>query len=468
MYLARYEAVEGGSIVQGVVRVVGEPVGDTMVSLWREQVRGLAAMGNALTPTGMSLRLSIHPDQPTERVLAVACPSEREVALTRWLAAFTRLERSGTARVETLRAAESHRLNEILIGKLPPRHARIADPGPLLAAGETWLTTPWRLRERLNDLARQALLAGHALNYVVHFATVDLDPETLRTARRNLLRLERVPGMPSGLLADQRARVDHFSRSCLTVDEYLAVADTVGAWEWLTEVVRGIWKPSASELRWSILPEIRTTNPDEEEALVTGMPVELLFGPETSPAPAQKIGRCAEPEAFCDLLGWISPDPQPAKLEVLDVQDAHTKPLRPAEAEPYFGSASYAFVSYSRCDAERIAPILDQLASHGVRVWYDSGIPGGVEWDAYIEERLEHCSVLLLFLSKAAAASRYVSREVKYADARGKILVPILLESADPPQGLRWILGPIQMIDAREPDLVLQMEQAIRCATRTN
>jgi len=467
MYLARYQAAEEESIVQGVVQVTGEPSDDAAIELWREQVRGLAAMGETLAPTGMALRLSIHPERPAERVLAVACPAERAVALERWLAAFTRLERSGTALVETLRAAEPHRLDEILAGSLPPRRGRVADTDPPLGAGDAWLTPPWRMREQLDELARRALLAGRALTYVAHFATVDLDLETLRAARKNLLRLQRVPGVPAGLLADQRARVDHFARSRLTVDEYLAIDDVAGGWEWLTEVVRGLWRQTASDLRWSVPPEIRVTSPDEEQALASGMPVELLFGPKADSTPARRIGRCAEPEALAVLLGWASPDPKPANPATPRAPSAPRSSLHPSVAKPYTGGEPYAFVSYSRRDADQIAPILDRLASHGIHVWYDSGIPGGVEWDAYIEDRLEHCSVLLLFMSRAAVTSRYISREVKYADARGKTLFPVLLEQAEPPQGLRWILSPIQMLDAGRPDLVSQLEHAICRATET-
>ena len=143
-------------------------------------------MAAGLSPAGMALRLAISPERPCERVIAVACPVAQEAPLERWLAAFTRLERAGGVRVETVREAEPARLDVILAGSLPRRRGRVADGLPLATAG-AWLVAPWRVRERLDDLARRSLLAGCSLTYVAHIAPAEPDRETLRAARRNLL-----------------------------------------------------------------------------------------------------------------------------------------------------------------------------------------------------------------------------------------------------------------------------------------
>jgi hypothetical protein len=246
----------------------------------------------------------------------------------------------------------------------------------------------------------------------------------------------------------------------MVLDEYLAVEGAAVAWQWLADAVRD-WPPPTPGVRWPVAPELREVSAGEDEALATGLPIELLFGAEGGSSPAERIARCAEPEAFVELLSWISPEPRPAEQAALGegLSLSASEALRCA-AEPWAGDGPYAFVSYSRRDAARVAEILDRLAARGVRLWYDAGIPGGAEWDAHIEERLDRCSAVLLFLSPAAAASRYVRREVKYADARCKPLLPVLLEQTRLGEGLGMLLSAVQMLDAGQPNLVERLGQA--------
>jgi hypothetical protein len=130
--------------------------------------------------------------------------------------------------------------------------------------------------------------------------------------------------------------------------------------------------------------------------------------------------------------------------------------------EPYGGDGAFAFVSYKRQDLARIAPILEAVSALGVPLWYDAGIPGGAEWDAVIEERLTHCRFVLLFTSTAAVKSKYVRREVKFADARDTPLLSVLLEDTSLGDGMGMLLTQYQMLDARTPDFQKRLRHTVQ------
>jgi hypothetical protein len=68
---------------------------------------------------------------------------------------------------------------------------------------------------------------------------------------------------------------------------------------------------------------------------------------------------------------------------------------------------------------------------------------------------------VLLFASRAAIESKYVRREVKFADALDTPIVTVLLEEASLSYGLRMLLTQYQMIDARATDFPTQLARAL-------
>lgn len=138
-------------------------------------------------------------------------------------------------------------------------------------------------------------------------------------------------------------------------------------------------------------------------------------------------------------------------------------PDRGSLPDPYVGEGPFAFASYKREDLYRIAPIINLVRKYGMPVWYDRGIPGGAEWDEVIEDRLENSRFVLLFTSQAAIESKYVRREVKFADALGVQVLAILLEDATLAHGMRMLLTQYQMIDTRAADFLSQLRRAVAC-----
>src|SRR5262249_47217085 len=92
------------------------------------------------------------------------------------------------------------------------------------------------------------------------------------------------------------------------------------------------------------------------------------------------------------------------------------------------GDEHYIFVSYKREDMPRIKPHLERIVGWGYKIWYDASIPGGAGWQKFIAEKVADCQLMLLFLSRAAMGSKWVRREIMFADRRNKAVLTVLLE----------------------------------------
>lgn len=98
------------------------------------------------------------------------------------------------------------------------------------------------------------------------------------------------------------------------------------------------------------------------------------------------------------------------------------------------------FVSYAREDAGLILPLARALLHRGVDLWVDQlRISPGANWDKSIEEALDLCTKMLLFLSPAAVASEEVLSELRVALNDRKPVIPVLCQPCRIPRQLLLI-----------------------------
>ena len=90
------------------------------------------------------------------------------------------------------------------------------------------------------------------------------------------------------------------------------------------------------------------------------------------------------------------------------------------------------FVSYSRTDKARVAPLVKALESQGWSVWWDPEITPGDEFDAMIAPNLNRPAPSSWSGVLASVDSRWVKGEARDAADRG-VLVPVRFENALPP-----------------------------------
>jgi TM2 domain-containing membrane protein YozV len=113
---------------------------------------------------------------------------------------------------------------------------------------------------------------------------------------------------------------------------------------------------------------------------------------------------------------------------------------------PYKGNEKYIFISYSHRDEERVYPIITELIEAGYRVWYDSGIDPGTEWDENIAEHIQQCGYFIAFISEHYLASSNCKDELNYVRDLEKERLIVYLEQVELPSGLAMRINRLQSI----------------------
>ncbi|MGA2205123.1 MAG: TIR domain-containing protein [Terracidiphilus sp.] len=105
------------------------------------------------------------------------------------------------------------------------------------------------------------------------------------------------------------------------------------------------------------------------------------------------------------------------------------------------------FFSYSRADAERVAPLRDELRRLGYRVFFDvQSIDPGEQWKRRLERSIRASRALVLCWSQNTRGSDYITFEYSRAEAMRKPILPWLLDKTPLPAMLE-----IQGITAADP-----------------
>lgn len=96
------------------------------------------------------------------------------------------------------------------------------------------------------------------------------------------------------------------------------------------------------------------------------------------------------------------------------------------------------FVSYSRQDRGRVAPLVAALEAEGWSVWWDPEISPGEEFDSLISSELEGARALVVVWTPKSVESRWVRGEARDAADRG-LLFPVRFENAKLPIDFRAV-----------------------------
>jgi adenylate cyclase len=105
---------------------------------------------------------------------------------------------------------------------------------------------------------------------------------------------------------------------------------------------------------------------------------------------------------------------------------------------PVTSAVADIFLSYSRTDKARVAPVVAALEAQGWSVWWDPEITPGDEFDALISAELERARAVVVVWSTSSVDSRWVKGEARDAADRG-VLVPVRFDNARLPIDVRSI-----------------------------
>ena len=91
------------------------------------------------------------------------------------------------------------------------------------------------------------------------------------------------------------------------------------------------------------------------------------------------------------------------------------------------------FVSYSREDGVFVRELYAVLTDAGRDVWVDwEDIPAASEWERDINDSIDGAESFVFVVSTNSLASEYCATEFRHAQERGKRIVPIACDAADP------------------------------------
>jgi TIR domain-containing protein len=460
MYLASFET-PSLKVLQGCVRLgplLSTPV--QRADAWWSTLIGL--IGNHVTVPGVNvaLRLVLKEGSQMIRRLVVSAPQASEPELRRYLGTFARLENviQGSVGLPTTR--EEH---DGLLDRFP--EFRCHSAMPFYGSDTAWFACDYRLAPILGAVFEDAAAQGYGLGYQVHLRQWRASPEANREARKNGLRVQDLPGIPETLRQMQYKLAEGLAKASFLCEEFIAV-DTTAAARWLEGVLRSDFELRYGPLRFEA-PDFEFEAGFQNDLLMLAAH-SSLFVDETRVS--ELCSAAIDGEESQTILGWRPTADLAASFTIgaTDARQSISKPRRSwAEVrsllpDAYEGNGDFVFLSYKHQDIESIAPVLKHLDEHGVRVWYDKGIPGGSEWDALIEEKLERCQLLLVFMSPLAVGSKHVRREVKYADALDKQILCVQLEDTELTHGLAMLLTQYQVLDATASDFRSELNRALR------
>jgi hypothetical protein len=464
MYIARLTAGET-QLVQGGVQLAYPRIGPGAIAgynandYWLDSLRALARGATSAAPISLSLRVRLDTRGRLYSCIGALAEATSEDALRRWLAGYTRLERvaADSSALPADRDAFDALFAEPDEGKGAWRVARTSAPD--YRRNDLWVACDFQIFAILGELLLEARQLGHPVIAQVNLTSFSAPPDHVREARRNVVRLRDSGRAPDALLDLQEQLAQQLASAEYVVEEL--VGSTEGAVDtWLRPALERRFAEQFARLRFD--PPIHVFRAWDN---VRGLDPPLhssLLDPDGASV-ADLCSTAADAGAMERVLGWVPPDALRFDPEASEPDEPVVAPnVLPPGLPPAGGrDGSFVFISYSHSDAPRIAPHLHALNKAAVPFWYDAGIPSGSEWDSVIESRIEKCNALVVFVSPRAVASKYVRREVKFADALDKPLVSVVLEPSALREGLRMLLTQYQMIDASVADLPLAVRQAL-------
>jgi hypothetical protein len=87
------------------------------------------------------------------------------------------------------------------------------------------------------------------------------------------------------------------------------------------------------------------------------------------------------------------------------------------------------FVSYARVNKPAVDDLVGHLQILGFETWVDSSIRGGQEWWDVILKAIADCDAFVAVISRGALSSAACGREFEWAQALGRPILPVAVES---------------------------------------
>ncbi|MFO0718070.1 MAG: toll/interleukin-1 receptor domain-containing protein [Nitrospira sp.] len=333
---------------------------------------------------------------------------------------------------------------------------------PSYKADSAWLACNFQVWPIIDDLLTSIYDGSGTVSYQISFAPLTIARPSWLEIRRNINLLHDVPGMPGPLLTYHDQLIERLSHARFMCEEFVGVSSKEAA-EQAALVLDMKFRKAWACYKFAT-PDFQFVQEEFDEYLNTG----LHSGTFHDMAPDEICNAAMTEDEIISVVNMkpvgivIASLTNGASSVTVVPQDPSAVPdTQMALPDPCESSDDYVFVSYKRDDIALMAPILGALSEMGYKIWYDRGIPGGAEWDSVIEARITNSRLLLLCVSQKSIRSKYVRREVKFADSLNKPVLAVMLEDTQLGWGMGMLLGQYQTLDLGDENFRTSLEEAL-------
>jgi hypothetical protein len=386
-----------------------------------------ASMISSILPTvfsidqdiGLAIRIEIDTAQRLTMKWAFTADEHQEGNLKRFAASVLRLEANG---VGELRLPVDSTSFDSMFSSPPQLRCKI--DGALNDVQGIPVACDMRLFDSINQVIVDGVMLRKPFVYQANVRSIPFDLELVRQVRRNAAKITNSGAFPQSIESSQRRIATQVTEGVAVVEEFCAT--TMDNEMWLSKSLADSTNSIDRVLRQSIFNVSGSPGAFEDE-FSSCLHSSWIFPLSPTQLASQSIDR----SQLGRFASWC-PSLEISRLVGLlaDSEDGDADSCRnsPKPSPSPVGGSDFCFVSYSHADTETVQSVVQQANSSGLKLWWDTQIPGGSEWDAVLERQIENSRGLVLFLSISAVESKYVRREVKYADAIGKGILTIELE----------------------------------------
>lgn len=122
------------------------------------------------------------------------------------------------------------------------------------------------------------------------------------------------------------------------------------------------------------------------------------------------------------------------------------------------------FVSYSRNDKEIVFPFVSDIDKElQTKCWIDlNGIESGEQFEDVIIRAIDKSKIVLFMLSDSSLESQWTKREVYYAEAEGKRIVPVIIDGKGLRGWCKFHFGNIDYIEISSTEQKVKLIENLR------
>jgi hypothetical protein len=436
-----------------------------------------ADLWQSLPVVSASVRMRVSPREPPASWHALTIGTGDEAPLRLAIAAFMRLDGMDGASVTAPMNVADY--EKAFVGAQDGWLAFDRRPAETSSGGHVF--TGMSLFATLGDLFAKAMTLGHTLDYQAALVPLRPGAGLIRTVMKSAAFLRRETRAPRALADRQEAIARDLAGARVLVEEAVRIDAEGHSWleDYLAaEAVRAL-PMAAADTAAGVLP----LDDERASALAYHVHPDVLLGADGTADMLDSVDGFMAASAAAERLR-CTPFWRTAAYDALRPLDSPITALfstirsrdqpGPGGAAPpdapsggkgggnNGGAGPYMFVSYAHRDRATIDPILNALVGDGVRLWIDSEIRVGEEWDTRLETQLTACAGLIAFVSDDYAASKHCRRELKFADALDKPILASSFVTAPLSGGLGYIFASLQFVAGNKADVAAALVRAIR------